>query len=52
MKASGLTEEKPVIDCDDKSLTVIEGSGLHDVIDHYVQPSKTCQHHWYLCWST
>jgi len=48
MKASGLTREEPVIDRDDKSLTTIEGSGLCDVIDHYIQPSKACQHHWYL----
>ena len=51
MKASGTTGEEPVIDCDDKSLTAIEGGGLHDVFDHYVQPGKACQHHWYLCQS-
>jgi len=48
MKASDLTGEEPVIDHNDKSLTAIEGGGLHDVIDHYEQPSKACQHHWYL----
>jgi len=48
MKASGLTGKEPVIYRDDKSLTAIEGGGLHDVIDHYIQPSKACQHHWYL----
>jgi len=48
MKASGVTGEELVIDHNDKSLTTIEGGGLCDVTDHYVQPSKACQHHWYL----
>jgi len=51
MKASGLTGEEPVIDRNDKSLTAIEGSGLHNVIYHYIQPSKAYQHHCYLCQS-